>query len=306
MGTSSRAARIRRVLWSILALNLAVAFAKLGWGLYSGSVAMQADGYHSLFDGTSNVVGLVGMYLAGRPADREHPYGHGKFETYASAAIGAMLALAAYSLGSSALKELLSSEASAPRVDAVSFAVMLGTLIVNIAITTWERRVGRALGSEILVADASHTGSDVLVSVGVIVGLVAVRSGYPAADPVIALLVAFVIALTAWRVFRQAGETFSDAARIDPAAICEAVRSVPGALGCHHVRTRGSASEVYVDLHVQVDSSLTVEAGHAIAERVERVICDVFDTVVDVVAHLEPFDDYQRSKTAEEIDAGLA
>ncbi|MRR12342.1 cation transporter, partial [bacterium] len=186
-----------------------------------------------------------------------------------------------------------------------SFAVMLGTLFVNVLITTWERRIGRRLGSEILIADASHTGSDVVVSIGVIAGLVAVRLGYPVADPLIALGVAFAIAMTAWRVFRQAGETLSDAARIAPHEICDAVLTIQGVLGCHSVRTRGSASEVYVDLHIQVDPALTVEAGHSIAERAERAVCDAFAVVVDVVAHLEPLDDYQRSKTAEEIDAGL-
>jgi cation diffusion facilitator family transporter len=90
-GGSQRIRNIRRVLWVVLFLNLSVAFAKLAWGLISGSAAMQADGFHSLFDGTSNVVGLVGMGLAARPADRDHPYGHGKYETYASAIIGAML-----------------------------------------------------------------------------------------------------------------------------------------------------------------------------------------------------------------------
>ena len=140
----------------------------------------------------------------------------------------------------------------------------------------------------------------------VIAGLVAVRLGYPMADPIIALGVSGAIAYTAWQVFKQAGETLSDVARIPPADISDAARQVPGVLGCHRIRTRGSASEVYVDLHVQVDPGLTVEAGHAIAERVERVICDSFHQVADVVAHLEPLDEYQRSKTAEEIDAGLA
>lgn len=304
--TSERTTKITRVLWVILFLNLAVAAAKLVWGVISGSVAMQADGFHSLFDGTSNVVGLIGMYLARRPADRDHPYGHNKFETYASAAIGAMLALAAYNVGSSAIGGLLADNVTPPRVDAISFAVMLGTLGVNLAITTWERAVGRKLGSEVLVADASHTGSDVLVSLGVIVGLVAVRMGYPMADPLIAIGVSLAIAMTAWRVLKQAGTTLADTARIDPSDVCQAVLEVDGVLGCHHVRTRGSAAQVYMDLHVQVGSELSVARGHEIAERVERVICDVYPEVTDVLAHLEPFDEYQRVKTAEEIDAGLA
>jgi cation diffusion facilitator family transporter len=299
-----RRARIRRVLVTVLVLNVAVALAKLGWGYVAGSVSMVADGFHSLFDGASNVIGLIGLGLAARPADRDHPYGHGKYETYASAVIGAMLALAAYSVGSAAIGRLLEGSPP-PRVDAIAFAVMLGTLAVNLGVTFYERSAGRRMGSDILLADASHTASDVFVSVGVIAGLVAVRAGYPAADPLIALGVAGVIAYTALDVFRQATVTLSDAARIDPKLIAGVCLEVPGVLGCHNVRTRGSIAEVYVDLHIQVEPSATVTEGHAVAEAVEREVCHAFESVVDVVAHLEPYDAYQAGKTAEEIDAGL-
>ncbi len=303
--TPPRIKQIRRVLWVVLFLNLIVAIAKMGWGYFSGSVAMQADGFHSLFDGTSNVVGLIGIGMAARPPDKDHPYGHAKYETYASLAIGAMLALAAYNVGSSAVRELMAG-AEPPRVDMISFAVMLGTLAVNLTVTTYERRVGKRIGSEILIADASHTFSDIWVSLGVIVGLVAVKLGYPQADPLIAVLVAFAIAFTAWHVFKQANATLSDTARIPPVDVCARARAVEGVLGCHHVRTRGTEAEVYVDLHVQVDPSLSVEEGHRISTEVENVVCAAFDAAVDVVVHLEPYDSYEASKTAEEINAGLA
>ena len=303
--SAKRIPRIRRVLLLILVLNVAVALAKLGWGYVAGSVSMIADGFHSLFDGASNVIGLIGLGLAARPADRDHPYGHGKYETYASAAIGAMLVFAAYSVGSTAIGRLLAGSPP-PRVDATAFAVMVGTLAINLGVTLYERRAGKRLNSDILLADASHTASDALVSVGVIGGLVAVRLGYPSADPLIALFVAAVIARTALSVFKQATVTLSDTARIPPADVCAVVNAVPGVLGCHHVRTRGSMSEVYVDLHVQVDAEATVAAGHEVAEQVERAVCGAFDIVVDVVAHLEPYDEYQARKTAEEIDAGIA
>lgn len=303
--------RIRRVLWIVLGLNLSVAVAKLGWGVYSNSAAMQADGFHSLFDGASNVIGLIGIRIASRPADRSHPYGHAKFETYASAAIAGMLVFAAYRIGSSALQQLVGG-GPAPTVDVISFVVMLGTLAMNLFVTTWERRVGRELGSEVLVADATHTGSDVLVSLGVIASLVLVRIGEVTgiawlvkADPIVALLVAVVIAYTALDVFRHASATLSDSARIDPNEICRVVLEAPGVLGCHSIRTRGSESEVYVDLHVQVDGTRTVADGHRIAEWVERTLVEHFSSIADAIVHLEPFDEYQVSKTAEELDAGL-
>ncbi|MBA4370108.1 MAG: cation transporter [Coriobacteriaceae bacterium] len=294
---------IRRTLWAILFLNIAVAVAKLGYGTITGSVAMQADGFHSMFDGTSNAVGLVGMWLASRPADRDHPYGHGKYETYASAAIGGMLVFAAWRVGSSAWEHLVGT-AEPVRVDAVSFGVMAVTLAVNLGITVYERRAGRKLGSAILIADASHTASDMLVSLGVIAGLAAVKFGYPKADPLIALLVALAIIYTAWEILKHASVTLSDASRIAPQEIRDVVMGVPGVMGCHSIRTRGSEYEVYVDLHVQVDRAMSVEGGHAVAESAEREVCEAFDRVADVIAHLEPMDDYQRWKTAEESHAG--
>lgn len=300
-----RMAKVRAVLLGVLSLNLVVALAKMGYGAFTGSISMQADGFHSLFDGTSNVIGLVGIWLASRPADPSHPYGHGKFETYASAAIGGMLMFAAYSVGSEAWQRLVSGPDIPPRVDAGSFAVMLGTLSVNVGVTLYERHVGNRLGSAILIADASHTGSDVLVSLGVIGGLAAVSLGYPAADPLIALAVAGAIVVTAIRVLGEASATLSDTARLDPIRVCDSVLDVPGVLGCHSVRTRGSESDVYVDLHIQVDRGASVEAGHAIAERVERAVCKAFPEVRDVIVHLEPLDAYQASKTASEARQGL-
>jgi len=304
VGGNSRAREIRRVLWAVLLLNVAVALAKLGWGYYTGSAAMQADGFHSLFDGASNIVGLVGMGMASRPADLDHPYGHGKYETYASAAIGAMLLIAAYSVGSAAVSQLLHA-GPAPRVTAFSFVVMVVTLCVNVFLTLWESRKGAELKSEVLSADAGHTRSDVVVSLGVIVALVLVEFGFEKADSFVAILVSFAILRTAWGVFKQASATLSDSARIPSKDICVVVEGVRGVMGCHHVRTRGSAAEVYVDLHVQVDPMISVAAGHAIAEAVERTLCHEFTQVADAIVHLEPFDEYQQAKTAEESDAGL-
>jgi cation diffusion facilitator family transporter len=294
----ARVREIKFVLWLVLGLNVAVAVAKLLYGLWIDSVAMQADGFHSFFDGASNVVGLVGMAVAAQPADHDHPYGHGKYETYSSAAIGAMLLGAAWKVGSAAAARL-GHAGLPPRVDAGSFAVMIGTLVVNLFVTAYERRRGKALRSEILVADANHTGSDILVSLGVIASLWAVRLGYPLFDPIIALLVAAAIVRTAWQVFRQASDTLSDRARIPVQEVCAAAMKVPGVLGCHAIRTRGAESDVYVDLHIQVDPKATVEEGHAVAETVEKVVCESFEQVADVIVHLEPLDEYQASKTAE-------
>lgn len=301
---SDRASAVRRVLWWVLVLNLAVAAAKLGYGYMIDSVSVTADGFHSLFDGTSNIIGLLGIGLASRPADRQHPYGHTKYETFASAAIGALLLFAAWRVGSSAI-ERLASPGAGPAVDSVSFIVMIVTLGVNLVVTTMERREAKRLGSDILAADASHTASDVLVTLGVIAGLAAVRLGYPVADPLIALVVAVFIVIAAFRVLGSAGSSLADTARVEPEAVRAVCLALDGVLGCHDVRSRGTLTDVAVDLHVQVDPGITVGQGHEIVERVERAICSAFDQVTDVIAHLEPMDSYQRSKTELQEDRGL-
>ncbi len=277
---------IRRVLLVVLVLNIAVALAKLLYGLFSHSVAMQADGIHSFFDGASNVVGLIGMSFATRPADRDHPYGHGKFETFAAAAIAIMLGIACYTVARGAIESLRGQ--GDVQVTVASFAIMIGTLIVNLGVTTWEAREGRRLGSEVLRADARHTMSDVLVSSGVIVSLILVWLGFEKADGVIALLVAVAIAYTAIAILRGVGRTLSDAARLPVVEVVAIAASVDGVVECHSVRTRGPENQVSVDLHVLVAPGTTVERGHEIAHAVETELRARFGQVTDVVVHVEP------------------
>jgi cation diffusion facilitator family transporter len=281
-----REREIRRVLWVVLALNLAVAFAKLFYGLFSHSVAMQADGIHSLFDGASNVVGLIGMWFASRPPDQSHPYGHRKFETFTAAAIALMLGIAGYTVARGAISSLQGDGDA--RVNVASFAIMIGTLCVNLGVTTWEARAGRRLGSEVLVADARHTMSDVLVSSGVIVSLILVKLGFEKADGILALLVAVAIAYTAFTILRGVGRTLGDAARLSATEVTAAAVSIAGVVDCHSVRTRGSENEVLVDLHLLIAPHATIERGHEIAHAVEAELRIRFSQVTDVVVHVEP------------------
>lgn len=279
--------QVERVLWVVLVLNLMVAAAKYFYGLASGSASMQADGIHSVFDSVGNIVGLVSIALAARPADEGHPYGHSKFETYGSLAIGALLLLAAFEVGSGAVGKLMSGSYTAV-VTPASFAVMVGTLVINLFVTTYERRAGRRLKSEIIMADAAHTLSDVFVSLGVIAGLVLVALGFPQADPLMALVVTAAILVSAWGVFRTAFRTLSDTAQLPEAAVRAVAASVPGICGVHRVRTRGTEAEVYCDLHIWVDPAMTVRDAHALGDEVEAAVKEQFPAVREVLVHIEP------------------
>ena len=289
---SDRMRSIRRVLWIILLLNLGVAAAKYAWGTLSGSASMQADGIHSVFDSAGNVVGLVGISLAARPADAGHPYGHAKFETYASLVIGVLLLLAAFEVGSSAAAKLAAGSYTA-EVGPMSFVVMAGTLAVNLGVTVYERRFAKRLKSEVLAADANHTLSDALVSVGVIAGLAAVALGFPMADPIMALVVTAAILATAYDVFKHALATLSDRARIPEGDLRAAALAVPGVRGVHRIRTRGTEGEVYADLHVLVDPSMTVADAHRLADEVEAGVKERFANVIEVLVHIEPNDGHE-------------
>lgn len=292
---TTRIAQVRRVLWIVLLLNLVVALAKFVYGVITSSASMQADGIHSVFDSLGNVVGLVGITIALRPADAGHPYGHFKFETFASLFIGVLLVFAAFEVGSSAVSSLMRGEHNA-QVTPVSYVVMVGTLVINVAVTCYERRQGKRLDSEILLADAGHTLSDAFVSMGVIVGLALVQLGIPVADSIMALVVMVAIVATALSVFRTAFETLSDEARIPDDELRAVIESIDGVRDAHRIRTRGTQADVYADFHILVDPEMTVAASHELADRVEEEVERAYPNVKDILVHIEPDDERHRNE----------
>ncbi len=284
---AGRGRQIRHILTVVLALNLLVASAKIAFGYLSGSVAMTADGFNSLLDGFANVVGIVGMAVAARPPDQEHHFGHERYETLASMAIGGLMAVGVIEIVESAITRWQSG--AAPEVNRLSFAVMLGTMAINLGVTTWERRAARRLGSDLLAADARHTGSDVLVSAGVVGGLAAEAMGVRGADAAISLLVAGVIAWTAWGILREASLVLTDAAtNVDPRSLLATIVTVPSVISAHNLRVRTSGGRYWVDVHVTVDPAMTVKAAHDVATSVEKAIREEIGRDTQAIVHVEP------------------
>jgi cation diffusion facilitator family transporter len=286
LSTPRRTAKIRQTLLVVFLLNLLVAIAKLSYGLLSGSLSMTADGLNSLMDGAANVVGLIGLAIAARPPDPNHPYGHRRFETITALAIAMAMVLAVVQIVQEAWNRWQAG--AAPEVTTFSFAIMGATLLVNVGVTLWERRRARELHSSILGADAKHTAADALVSLSVIGGLAAVQLGFPTADLLLAVAVAGVIAWGAWTIMRDAALTLSDVAAAPVEVIERAARTVPGVRGVHNIRTRGGEGLVWVDLHVQVDPSLRVEQAHEIASAVAARVEEEIGQPSDVTVHIEP------------------
>jgi cation diffusion facilitator family transporter len=288
-GNSLRAdytVQVRRVLILTLVLNVLVAFAKVLYGFITNSVAMVSDGFHSFFDGASNVIGLVGVWIASHPPDEEHPYGHRKYETIFTMIIAVMLFTTCFEI----LKKVYHAfrEEHTTQVTPISFVIMVMTIGINIFVMMYERAKGKRLKSDFLIADAKHTASDILVSLTVIFSLVFSRLGYHYADIIVGVVITFFIARIGYEILKDASTVLVDTVCINTKAIESVVNNLDGVRGCHDIRTRGSENSVYLDLHVLVDKSLSTEESHRIADRIEETIAKEFPSVIDIVVHVEP------------------
>lgn len=277
---------IKKILWLILGLNLLVAGAKLIYGYWTGVISMWADGIHSVFDGTSNVVGLIGMWAAAHPPDESHPYGHRKFESFAAFAISVFLFLACFEILKGIYERLM--HPVVPDVTLISFGVMLVTIGINLFVTRYERRRGRELKSEILHADSMHTLSDVYSSISVLVGLIAIRLGFPILDPIAGILIAGFIGITGFKILFEASRVLSDASCVDPERVREVVLRIPEVQSCHSIRTRGLENHVFVDCHINVRPDMTAQTSHDLVHQIEDRIKKEMSEVADVVIHVEP------------------
>jgi cation diffusion facilitator family transporter len=284
--TAVESAGVRRVLWITLVLNLAVSAGKVLVGHLSGSLAMVADGFHSLVDGSNNVIGLIVAAFAFRPPDPGHPYGHRKFETAATGIIGFALLSLAWEVLSGALAR--ASKPALPEIGPLNWAVMVATMAVNLFVSWYEAREGRRLRSAFLVADANHTRADFYVSLGVVLsfGAALLRLGW--ADPLVGVAIAAVIAWQGGRILLSAFEVLTDRAVIPAEMIEPLAAAVPGVLRVHDVRSRGRRDAVFVDLTIHLDGGMTLRHAHDVADRIETVLEEAHPEIVDVVVHLEP------------------
>ena len=283
---SERSEKIAFVLWVTLGLNWAVALAKVLFGLVTHCMVILADGLHSFSDGASNIVGLVAIRISGHPADHDHPYGHQKFETLASVAIGFFLFIVSFGILRESIIGLIHPKT--PEVNAFSFALIGITLFVNIFVVWYERKKGKALSSDLLLSDSWHTLSDIFVTLSVFVALVGIRLNVPRLDAVFSLIIAGIIVVTAINILKRCSDVLVDRAVLNPDEIVAIAKRVEGVRDCHEVRTRGRADNIYVDLHVLVDNEMTVLNSHHLATLIENNIRKEIPAVHDVVVHIEP------------------
>jgi cation diffusion facilitator family transporter len=264
-----------------------VAIAKIAFGYTSGAISILSDGFHSLTDTGSNIVGLIGIRAAERPPDEDHPYGHRKYETVAAAAVTIFLFLLVLEVLRNAFNHL--SGRSAPvEISAAGFVIMAVTVVINLGVVRYESAEAERLRSEVLLADALQTRGDVWTSLAVIVALAGARAGLPVLDPIAALVVAGFIGRALVQIAATTTRILSDRVVMSEADIERVVMSVPGVLGCHQIRTRGSADHVFLDFHVWLPGSMSLIDAHAISHIVKDRLLAKYPQIADAVIHLEP------------------
>jgi cation diffusion facilitator family transporter len=279
---------VKTTLWIILFLNLGVAVIKIVVGTIISSAAMFADGVHSLSDGSSNIVGLIGIGFASKPVDDDHPYGHNKFETVSGLFIAVMLLIVAITIIISGVEKLI--DPVIPNITESSLIVLGATLLVNIFVATYEYKKGKKLGSLILISDSMHTRSDIFVTIGVLISLVGVKLGLPPIiDPIVSLIVALVIIKAAYGIFIETNGILTDKAVEDSSKIEAVVICFPDVKVVHKIRSRGTTNCMYIDMHVQVRPNMTVEASHILIHEIEQKIKSEINENSQTIIHIEPY-----------------
>ncbi len=284
---------VRKVLLITLLLNLFVMTLKALLGWWTGSLSLIADALHSVTDSANNVLGLVASRFSSPEPDRDHPYGHQKFEAVGALGIAAFLGIACFEILQGAIERIVNGGAPV-KVSPSELWILLIVLGVNIFVAFYERSVGQRVGSPILIADAKHTMSDVWVTITVIAGLIGVWQGrilnlpqLQLLDVILAFPVAVMVFRSGWEVIKENLPWLVDEMAIAPEAIYAIALSVPGVINCHDVASRGLLGrQVFVEMHLIVDAE-DVETAHRITEAVEAKLEEKFSPV-RVLIHVEP------------------
>lgn len=280
----NRDSRVERVILVEGVANAAVLSMKLVVASATGSLAVLGDALHSLTDVANNAIAWAVMRISSRPSDREHPYGHRKFETLAVFVLATLLVVLAFELAVHALQR----DPEPVLTGGWPLALMLVTLCVNVLLAWWERRWAVRLDSDILRADAHHTFADVLTTTVVIVGWQLSASGYPWLDSACAVMVAALVLYLAFTLFRRAVPILVDGVAIEPERLASAIAAVDGVKRVYNLRSRWIGAVASADMTIAVDETLSTQDSHRIADDVERVLQEKFKAV-DVHIHVEPY-----------------
>ncbi|NFG58210.1 cation transporter [Clostridium botulinum] len=268
--------------------NVILSIIKIGIGIIASSKAMIADGVHSLSDVFSTIGVIIGLKLSSKKADKEHPYGHEKFESLTSVFLGIMLVLVSLGIGFSGIKNLIYGNYSIPGSLAIFAAVI--SIVSKEAMYWYTLKYAEKINSTSLKADAWHHRSDSFSSIGALIGIIGARMGFPMLDPVIALVISIIIIKVSYDILKQSINQLMDTSIGDDAIkkMNAAIHSIDGVKNIDNLKTRFHASKIYVDVEISVESDISVEEGHKIAMNVHNIIEKNKD-VKHCMVHVNPF-----------------
>lgn len=281
-----RSAGVRRVLAGILVANIVVVIVKFAVGFDTNSLAVFGDALQSSVDSANNLFAIFVVRVAAKAPDEDHPYGHAKFETLGALLIALLLALSIFELVRGAVARLLSG-APPLNVSGVALGLLVVTLLVNIGVVWLETRAGRRLQSDLLLADALHTRTDVFITIGVLAGLALSRAGLAWADPALALIVAVLVGRAGYQILRRSIPTLVDERAFDQATIQREAEGVTGVVSAYSIRSRHAGDRRFAELTIAVDGQSNVANAHNIADQVEDRLRDRLQ-LDEVTVHVEP------------------
>ena len=275
-------------LWLTLFFNLLVSAIKISIGLITQIGSILADGYHSLADGSSNIIGLISMRIAQKPVDSDHAYGHQRYETLATLFIVALLVFLGIEVFIKSILTFMNPTFN--ELSNLTIALIFFALMINIVVATYQRIVGKQLNSTILIADSKHTASDIYISVGVLINLILIKyfNAPLWLDAITSLFVSIIIFKTAYDILKESAHELTDAIALDPKEVERIVLSNPLVISIHKIRSRKSGTHIFIDFHVQCDPSMSLIAVHNLSHELEELLKAHYGNDLGVIVHVEP------------------
>jgi cation diffusion facilitator family transporter len=278
---------VRRVLAHVLVLNFAVLAVKLIIGVRTGALTVLGAALESGLDTLNNVIGMLLVSVAGREPDEDHPYGHDKFETLGALGIVGFLSISCFELLREGIASLVTG-GGPHEAGNTDIALLVGTLAINAFVVWYERRRARQLRSAFLLADAAHTGSDILVTLLALASLALSRIGWGHADGALAITIALIIAWSGYRILRESIPILVDERAVNADELKAIVAEIPEIAEVRHVRSRFTASgTLFADVTISVVGTTTVEDAHILSDAVEAVVGRRYGAA-EVTVHVEP------------------
>ena len=284
---AARSPGVRHTLLVILVLNAIVVAIKLTVGIRTGALSVLGATLESALDMFNNVMGMALTGLAALEPDDDHPYGHEKFETLGALAIVGFLSISCFELLRAGAVQLIRG-GEPHSAGLLEIGLMMSTAIINVFVVVYETRRGRELNSGFLIADAAHTRSDIYITLLAVASLILTRFGLGFMDPVLAIIVALLIARSGYGIVRESVPLLVDARGVDADAISARVLAIPGIAGVRSVRSRSSpAGVLYAELTITVTGDTSVSDAHVLADQIEDRIAEQFGPS-EVTVHVEP------------------